>query len=188
MKEDKVYDPSQLLTMGLLGALSLALPFIFHLLPQGKIFLPLFLPISIAGFLLGLKYALCLCILVPVFSFVLHGMPPLLVPPIGIMMIFELSLLVFLNHVFYQRCRWNIYAAALVSLIINRICYLAILFFVANLLKIPQMTFTLYSAIKPFPGLILLAIFIPSLVLSLKQIPFFSKTSSLQEEWQNLGR
>ncbi|NUM37126.1 MAG: ECF transporter S component [Candidatus Brocadiae bacterium] len=182
MNQEKVYDPRQLIIMGLLGALSLALPFLFHILPQGKSFLPLFLPISIAGFLLELKYSFCLCFLVPVLSFILNGMPPLLVPPIGIIMMLELAFLVFLNYTFYQRYQWNLYAAAIVSLSINRIFYIVMLFFIADILKIPKMTFALYSAIKPFPGLILLAIFIPSLVLSMQKIPFLKKASSITQE------
>ncbi len=175
MKEEKIYDPRQLLIMGLLGALSLSLPFLFHLIPQGKAFLPLFIPVSLAGFLLNLKYSLVLSILIPIFSFVLNGMPPLFIPPVGIIMIGELSLLVFLNFLLYQRYGWNLYVAAFVSLGLNRIFYLGILWIVADFLKIPQMTFALYSAIKPFPGLILLLVLVPSLVFTLKRIPFFAQ-------------
>lgn len=92
---EKVYDAKQLICIGLFGALAIVMPFLFHLVGLGSIFLPMFIPIVISGFFIQLRYAIILCIMIPILSFTISGMPPLLVPPIGIIMIFELLILIF---------------------------------------------------------------------------------------------
>lgn len=174
-KDGERYDPRQLILVGFFGAMAVALPFLFHLISLGKEFLPLFIPIAIASFLLELRYSMPLCVLVPVLSFFLTGMPPILVPPIGIIMMVELLVMVACNRTFYGKFHWNIYFSAFLAIFIDRLVYLAILFFVADILKLPKMTFTLYAFIKSMPGIVLLIALVPSLVLSLQKIPFFGE-------------
>ena len=176
-KQQPIYDARQLICASLLGALAVILPFFFHLVvPQiAKLFLPLFIPIAVAGFLVEIRYSLALCFLVPVLSFATTGMPPLLIPPIGAIMILELMLLTSLNFIFYRKFGWNIFVAAFLSLLLNRLFYLAILFIVADLLNLPRMTFTLYAGIKQIPGFILLLTVVPVVTSRLQKIPFFTK-------------
>ena len=76
---------------GLLGALGLMLPVGFHALGWGgKVFLPMHLPIVVAGFLVSPATAISLGVAVPFLSSVLTGMPPL-APPIAPLMALELA-------------------------------------------------------------------------------------------------
>ena len=63
---------------GLLVALGILLPQAFHIFGQnaGMIFLPIQIPVLFAGMLLGPYYGGLIGILVPLFSSVLTGMPP----------------------------------------------------------------------------------------------------------------
>lgn len=73
---------------GLLVALGILLPQAFHIFGQnaGMIFLPIQIPVLFAGMLLGPYYGGLIGILVPLFSSVLTGMPP--VPKVYFYMIF----------------------------------------------------------------------------------------------------
>jgi hypothetical protein len=90
-------------------------------------------------------------------------------------MVWELAVLVFFNYLFYQKLRLNLYLSSFLAILIGRVLYLLVLFVVAELLHIPKMTFTLYAAIKPIPGLVLLVVVVPTIVFGLKKIPFFAE-------------
>ena len=75
---------------GLLTALGILLPEVFHIFGQnaGMMFLPIQIPVLMAGVLLGPYYGFGVGILVPVLSCLFTGMPPV---PKVYFMIFELG-------------------------------------------------------------------------------------------------
>lgn len=152
------------------AAISISLPVLFHLLSLGSTFLPMFLPISMAAFILPLRLSISVAIVAPFISSVLTGMPPLAIPPIGIVMILELIVLCFLNYILYQKFKLNIFLAATIAVLIDRIFYLFMSYMLAEVLKLPQMTFAFYSIIKTLPGCILLITIIPGLTIYLRKI------------------
>jgi hypothetical protein len=54
------------------GAVALALPTLFHAVGLGSAFLPMFLPLAAAGFLLPFRVAAPLAVIVPAVSFKHH--------------------------------------------------------------------------------------------------------------------
>ena len=69
----------QLTVSGFFIALGLILPMLFHLAGgMGVVFLPMHLPVLLAGFFLGPRFGLLVGIITPLLSSLLTGMPPLL--------------------------------------------------------------------------------------------------------------
>jgi riboflavin transporter FmnP len=76
---------------GVFIALGVLLPMVFHMAGLGgSVFLPMHLPVLLAGLALGPGAGLSVGLLTPVLSFALTGMPPLS-PPILPMMVAELA-------------------------------------------------------------------------------------------------
>ena len=78
----------QMVMSGLFITMGLVFPVIFHYFGLGKSFLPMHIPVLLAGFMLSLPYAIAVGAITPVLSFVLTGMPPLF--PVLPYMFFEL--------------------------------------------------------------------------------------------------
>lgn len=81
-----------LIISGVLIALGVVLPIVFHSVPDaGKIFLPMHIPVLIGAFFLPWTWAGAVGLLTPVLSTLLTGMPPIAPFPSAIMMPFELA-------------------------------------------------------------------------------------------------
>jgi len=156
-----ISSTSGLAIAALCGGIALVLPPLFHLLSVGHVFLPMFLPLLLAGFLASLKYAVPAAISAPIISAAITGMPPLFIPPVGLMMIVELSALVILNWFFYRRLGLNIFFAAILAVLVDRILYAGMVYAVSSLLHLPAVSFTLAGMLKTFPGVILLSTVVP---------------------------
>jgi riboflavin transporter FmnP len=89
----------QITLAGLFIAIGLILPMAFHVLGPGTTFLPMHIPVLMAGFSLGLPMALLVGILTPILSSLLTGMP--LIFPVLPFMILELGTYAILAHHFY---------------------------------------------------------------------------------------
>ena len=61
---------------GLMGALAIALPQVFHLVGLGSTFLPMHIPVLLAGFVVRPGLAATVGLLAPVVSMLVTGMPP----------------------------------------------------------------------------------------------------------------
>jgi len=105
---------------GVLIALGILLPQAFHIFGQnaGMIFLPIQIPIFMAGILLGPYYGLIVGLIVPVLSAMLTGMPPV---PKLYFMLFELGTYGLMTGFMSKRC--NIYLNLAVSMAAGRIVY-----------------------------------------------------------------
>lgn len=146
------------------GAAALALPVLFHALGLGAAFLPMFLPLSAAGFLLPFRVAGPLAVAVPAMSFVLTGMPPMTVPPTGPIMMLELGFLMAANRWLFARLKINIFLAAAISTVAERLFYLALLYLAATVLRLPRTVFSLAGLAGSLPGTILLLSAVPATV------------------------
>jgi len=146
------------------GAAALALPVLFHALGLGAAFLPMFLPLSAAGFLLPFRVAGPLAVAVPAASFILTGMPPMAVPPTGPIMMLELGFLMAANRVLHHRLKLNIFLAAALATLAERLFYLGLLYLAATVLRLPRIAFSLAGLVKSLPGTILLLTAVPAIV------------------------
>ena len=151
------------------GAAALALPVVFHALGLGPAFLPMFLPLSAAGFLLPFRVSGPLAVVVPAVSFVLTGMPPMTIPPTGPIMMIELAFLMAANRTLHTRLKLNIFLAAAIATLAERGFYLALLFLAATVLRLPRIAFSLAALVRSLPGTILLISAIPAIVLSVRK-------------------
>ncbi|HOQ28009.1 MAG TPA: ECF transporter S component [Armatimonadota bacterium] len=66
----------------LMGALAVALPQAFHLVGLGSLFLPMHLPVALAGFVVRPGLAASVGVLAPVLSTLITGMPPVPLVPV----------------------------------------------------------------------------------------------------------
>ncbi len=144
------------------GAAALALPLLFHAVGLGSAFLPMFLPLAAAGFLLPFRVVGPLAVIVPFLSFVLTGMPPMFVPPVGPIMMVEIGLLAGLNGRLRRGLGWNIFLAAAVAALVDRAAYLLLLFLAASVLHLPRLAFSAAGLVKSLPGLVLLVTVVPA--------------------------
>ena len=104
---------------GLFLALSLILPQVFHIIggpTAGKTFLPMHIPVLLAGFFAGPFIGALTGLLAPLLSSLITGMP---MPPILYFMIFELGTYGLAAGYLFRQFKWNIY----LSLIIVVICF-----------------------------------------------------------------
>jgi hypothetical protein len=116
--QDVLGRARELSLAGLLGALGLLLPIGFHALGWGgQVFLPMHLPVVVAGFLVSPAMAVSLGVVVPFLSSVLTGMPPL-APPIAPLMALELAAKAGVASLLYRSLRapmWLALVAAIVA-------------------------------------------------------------------------
>jgi hypothetical protein len=115
---DALSRARELALAGLMGALGLLLPTGFHALGWGgQVFLPMHLPLVVAGFLVSPAMAVSLGIVVPLLSSVLTGMPPL-APPVAPLMALELAAKAAVASVLYRSLRlpmWTALTAAILA-------------------------------------------------------------------------
>lgn len=161
-------SPAEVLIGGLFLALALALPVAFHLVGLGSAFLPMFFPIMLAGYLLPLRISLVVGLASPLISALLTGMPPFY-PPIVFIMMTEGVVLAALPYLLYQKLRMNLWLSLALTIIGDRLVLLLSIIIISKWLKLPGVVLGLSSLIKGLPGIILIFLTIPPLVLKLRE-------------------
>ena len=103
MKEAVALNTRSVAGGALCVALGIVLPMAFHLTGMGgKVFLPMHIPVFLAGLLFGPRTGLIAGVLSPALSSLLTGMPPIM-PPVAQVMLFELGAYGFLSGWIRQR-------------------------------------------------------------------------------------
>jgi hypothetical protein len=155
-------------------ALTVLLPIAFHQFGlAGRLFLPMHLPVLLAGFICGPVGGFLVGLAAPVISFLLTGMPPAYAVPL---MSVELPLYGLAAGLSYERLRLNIYIALVVSMIVGRLSFALALVVLGQVIELPYGPATYFQAviITGLPGIIIQLVFIPPIVAALKrrrQIP-----------------
>ena len=159
----------KLIYAGALIALGVLLPQAFHIFGQGAgmIFLPIHIPILLAGAILGKFYGAAIGAIVPLLSFLITNMPPI---PMLWFMIFELIGYGVVMGILAKR--YNIYIALIISMLCGRVCYgialgVASIFFGMDALFISRAAF-MASVIRGMPGMVLQLAIIPIIYIQLK--------------------
>lgn len=158
----------ELVTSGLLLALGILLPIIFHSFGiLGKIFLPMHIPVLIGGFFLSPYLAFVVGIFTPLLSGVLTGMPPIY--PMAIIMAFELGTYGIVISLAVGKLKLSIIPSLILSMILGRIVAGVTVFILANLfgLKMDPYIFVKGAIVTGIPGIIVQLILIPVLIYSL---------------------
>lgn len=147
-------------------AIGLVLPMLFHTVGLGATFLPMHIPVLLAGLFVGPALGLMVGAITPLLSSFLTGMPPL-APPIAQAMIFELATYGFLAGLGYQRWRLGIYPTLLLAMLVGRFVYGLVGYFVLpwfGLKQIPLLYPLTYGLVSGLPGIALQLILIPGVV------------------------
>lgn len=146
---------------GLFGAAALLLPFLFHLVHLGRVFMPMYLPLVALGFLVRPGPAAVTALITPLLSGALTGMPPFF-PPIAPAMAVELACMVLLIALVKQRWAgandWLLLCAVLAF---GRVVYVALIYGVSIVIALPPHFMAGLSLASGWPGLILMLLVVP---------------------------
>ena len=168
-------------------ALSLLLPQVFHLIGMqqaGSIFLPMHLPIMMAGMVLGPGYGLLLGVLAPLTSFVFTGMPGI---PMVFFMIGELATYGMVSGLMFYHFKMNekkfgSIVSLLVAMIAGRIVYGFIITMAAMLFNLQFGSFytVLLSVTTGLPGIVIQLIMVPLVVIAVNKVGFLHAGENIQ--------
>jgi hypothetical protein len=142
-------------------ALGLSVPVLFHAVGLGPAFLPMFLPLLAAGLVLRPLPAALAGAITPPLSALLTGMPPM---PIALIMAAEGLALAGVAALLYGRLQWNIYLAALLAVLAERLVMFALFLALAPLFGLPGRLAAFGKLAQGLPGLFLLILVVPLLV------------------------
>lgn len=92
---------------------------IFHAFGLGSTFLPMHIPVLLAGFVISIPFAITVGALTPFLSSVFTGMPPLF--PVMPYMVFELAAYGAVASILYRKLKVNVYISLIGSMIAGRI-------------------------------------------------------------------
>ncbi|MEW5993792.1 MAG: ECF transporter S component [Candidatus Zixiibacteriota bacterium] len=156
---------------GLYLALAVLLPVGFHAFgTAGRIFLPMHIPVLLAGFLMGPVSGLIVGLLSPGLSHLLTGMPPTYAVPL---MSTELPIYGLVAGLAYKRLRLNIYIALIIAMVLGRIMFGLSLFVLGAFMNLPYSAVAYFSSgatiIFGLPGIALQILLIPIIVAAVKR-------------------
>jgi hypothetical protein len=161
---------------GLFIAIGLILPMVFHAFGAGSTFLPMHIPVLLAGFVISIPFAIAVGVLTPFLSSVLTGMPPIF--PILPYMVFELAVYGAVASLLYRKLKLNVYISLVGSMIAGRIVSSVIVWVLATFFtaKLPgPITFITGGVVSGIPGIIIQIVFIPAIVLVLSKNNFIKR-------------
>lgn len=149
-------------------ALAIILPIGFHAFGLGgRAFLPMHIPVLLAGFIIGPLAGIIVGLLAPVISFGLTGMPPSYAVPL---MSLELPIYGLIAGLFYYRLKINIYIVLVIAMIAGRIMFGLGLFVLGMIIDLPYDAALFFSSggaiITGLPGILIQLILIPIIVAS----------------------
>ena len=154
-----------LVLAALMLAIGLIVPSIFHSTGiPGNIFLPMHIPVLLAGFLLPPVLALIVGVLTPLLSSVLTGMPIFF--PMAIIMMFELGVYGLTASILNRKMEVATIPSLLTSMVVGRIVAGLVVFVLVALfgVKLDPIQFVKGGIVTGFPGIIIQLVLVPSLV------------------------
>ncbi len=172
MKQTTTRHIYELVCCGLLMAIGVLLPGVFHSVAGqsgGMVFLPMHIPVLIAGLYLGPVYGAVAGLLTPVISCLTTGMPlPAQLP----FMALELAAYGVVAGLIYRHVKRNLYIALLAAQVGGRLVKAAVLFVAADLLRLPKVAGALSvwtATLTGWPGLLIQLLIIPPVVFALQK-------------------
>ena len=160
----------------MLTALSIVLPQIFHLtgIPQvGAVFLPMHIPVLLAGFMLGPVYGAVIGTVAPVASYFITGMPTVARLPFMIveLVIYGISSGIFYNIFKLKDKKFGTTISLLLSMISGRIAYALALIIAGKFFGIEAGGFmaAVAATVTGVYGIVLQVITIPPIVYTVRK-------------------
>ncbi|AVM68791.1 ECF transporter S component [Lachnospiraceae bacterium oral taxon 500] len=170
------FKPAELTKAAFFIAMGIVLPMGFHFFQMGgPVFLPMHIPVLLAGFFLSPLPAVMVGLLTPLLSSILTSMPPLF--PMAVIMMVELA--AYAGLVSFSRQRRLVENRSLAQILCLLIAMLGgriaagLVVFVLSLtvagIQLSPLPYLIGAVTKGLPGIILQLIFIPSLLLLLNK-------------------
>jgi hypothetical protein len=167
LTHDAGLDLREISRAALVTAAGLALPWVFHALRLGHVFLPMYLPILAGAFVLRPRTAAAVGFATPLASAAATGMPPLF-PPVAAWMSVELGLMAGIASLLRRR---GLPATAIVAvvLLVGRAVHAALVYGTGLWLDLPAALLTLASLAAGWPGMALAVVAVPAAVRLLER-------------------
>jgi hypothetical protein len=146
---------------GLLGAAALTIPFLFHIVHLGKVFMPMYLPLMLLAIYVRPMPAAMTAMIIPIMSGLLTGMPPFY-PPIALLMSIEIAFMAALLSGIRQTLRNIPLLVILVPVLtMGRVLQYVSIYLLAKFYELPAQFIASASLISGLPGLILICVTLP---------------------------
>jgi hypothetical protein len=167
-------SPRELALSGLLGAAALVLPFLFHLVHLGSLFMPMYLPLVTLAFLVRPAPAAVTALAVPLLSAVLTGMPPFY-PPVAVSMALELGAMAACLS-WLRRCwpKVGVLLFLVPVLVLGRILSVGLVYAFSLVMTLPAPFLAGVSFLSGWPGIVLMVVVVPALVRAAGMSPRMS--------------
>lgn len=157
-------SPRELAYCGLFGAAALLLPFLFHVLHLGHVFMPMYLPLCTLAFFVRPLPAATTAAIVPLLSGAVTGMPPFY-PPVALFMAIELGVMAsFIAALVQWRPRANPWAVLIPVLLFGRMLYVALVYGFSLVIDLPAAFLAKLSFLSGWPGILLMVAVVPPVV------------------------
>lgn len=154
----------KLVLSGFFIACGVILPMVFHMFSMGgSVFLPMHIPVLIAGYFLEPIYAAGVGVITPILSGFFTGMPPLV--PVMPIMAFELCGYGLISGLVFSKTN-KVYLSLIIAMIVGRL-FAVLGAFVVSLTLVPQINPIMYvvgGLTTAIPGMLIQLIFIPILI------------------------
>lgn len=159
-------ETRDLTTAAVLLALGIVLPLIVHMSGINEaIFLPMHIPVLVAGLTLGSGCGLIIGILSPIINYIITSLPPI---PIYWIILVELSLYGLVSGFLYEKINLSLRSSLIVSMIIGRlggVLMVIILGLGFGIQAIPPLNIYLRTVtLTALPGIVIQLIFIPMII------------------------
>lgn len=165
----------KIILSGIFIAFGIILPMIFHTVNMaGPIFLPMHIPVLIAGFLLGPFYGGLVGLITPILSGLMTGMPPIV--PVMPIMAFELFAYGTITGFLFEKTN-KIYISLIVAMIGGRL-FAMVGAYIVSITIAPQVSplmFVFGNLAQAIPGMLIQLICIPILVKFTSKNPEIAK-------------
>jgi riboflavin transporter FmnP len=175
-------DTKRLCSAALLLAAGILLPQVFHSIggpAAGGVFLPMHIPVLVAGLLLGPFYGAVIAVVTPVVSFLCMGMPPAAKLPF---MVLELVGYGAVSGLLYSR-KWNLYLSLVVAQMSGRAVYALSLLMGAYILRlpVPQVAVVGTAIVTGLPGIVIQLVFVPAVVILVRRVIRFDARDGIDK-------
>lgn len=164
---NKRLKTKELILSGLLLAVGILLPMIFHSVGMaGKVFLPMHIPVLIGGFVLSPPLAFIVGFITPLLSGALTGMPVMF--PIAVIMAFELAIYGLIASLMFRKL--TVIPSLIISMISGRLIAGLVVFILAQFfgVKMNAIMYLKGAVATGLPGIALQIVLIPALMYGLR--------------------
>ncbi len=183
MSTKRILSTRKLVLAAMFIALGLILPFLTQIPSLGNRFLPMHLPILVAGFVCGWPLGLLIGFITPLFRSLLFGMPPMF--PTAVAMSFELAAFGLLTGLFYRLLPKKIpfiYVTLILAMVLGRVVWGMVSLVLYGIAGNPftWQIFMTSAFVNAIPGIILQLILVPLLVKAFEKARLIETKSNLK--------